>query len=175
MRLALLWHGDFMDASKHWVDRGAGNQSPAGEDVLPMTDGAPFAFLPESTSPWPKATGHDAGYQFGGYELDKKRRPTFSYSFGKVEVRDFFEAVDGKPHPYFKRTLTVEGKDAPAGLWYRAAVGKKIEAKDGVFVLDSGLKIFVDAAGATVRGGTELLVPVTLKDGVVKIGLTYAW
>ncbi|MFN3484700.1 MAG: hypothetical protein ACK44W_04365, partial [Planctomycetota bacterium] len=24
MRLALLWRGDFIDASKHWVDRGPG-------------------------------------------------------------------------------------------------------------------------------------------------------
>jgi cytochrome c553 len=75
MRLALLWHGDFMDASKHWVDRGAGSQSPAGEDVLALTDGAPFAVLADEKAAWPKAWGHDAGYQFGGYELDAKRRP----------------------------------------------------------------------------------------------------
>ena len=43
MRLALLWHGDFMDASKHWVDRGSGFQAPLGEYVLPMHAGAPFS------------------------------------------------------------------------------------------------------------------------------------
>jgi mono/diheme cytochrome c family protein len=174
MRLALLWHGDFMDASKHWVDRGSGNQSPAGEDLLSMTDGAPFAVLADEKAPWPKPTGHEAGYQFGGYELDKKRRPTFSYSFGKVELRDFFEAVEGKPAGSFKRTLTVESKEPPANLWFRAAVSKKIETKDGVHALDNGLKLKVDAPGVTVRA-TELLVPVVLKDGLMTIVLTYVW
>jgi len=161
MRLALLWHGDFIDASKHWVDRGAGNQSPAGEDVLALTDGAPFAVLADEKAAWPKAWGHDAGYQFGGYELDAKRRPTFLYAFGKVEVRDFFEAVEGKPAPTFKRTITLESKDAPAGLWFRAAAGK----------LDR-LKVTVE--GGVVRG-TELLVPVSFASGKATIVVTYGW
>ena len=158
--------------------RGAGNQSPAGEDVISLTDGAPLAVLAESTSPWPKASGHEAGYQFGGYDLDQRRRPTFMYSFGKVDVRDSFEAVEAKPNPQFKRTLTIQSKEAPAGLWFRAAVSKKIETKDGFFVLDSGLRLKVDVPGATVRpaGGTaELLVPILLKDGAVTLTLNYVW
>jgi len=172
LRLALLWHGDFIDASKHWVDRGAGNQSPAGEDVLTLTDGAPFAVLADEKAPWPKPTGHDAGYQFGGYELDAKRRPAFTYSFGKVEARDFFEAVEGKPNSSFKRTLTLTSKEPPAGLWYRAAAGRKIEAKDGMFVVDNGLKLKVD--GGILRG-SELLVPVAFKDGAATIVVNYVW
>jgi mono/diheme cytochrome c family protein len=162
MRLALLWHGDFMDASKHWVDRGAGSQSPAGEDVLALTDGAPFAVLADEKAAWPKAWGHDAGYQFGGYELDAKRRPTFLYSFGKVEVRDFFEAVEAKPNPSFKRTITLESKEPPAGLWFRAAAGK----------LDGRVK--VTAEGGVVRG-TDLLVPVSFASGKATIVVTYVW
>src|SRR5262249_6581280 len=70
MRLAFLWRGDFMDGSRHWVGRGEGYQPPAGDDVVALPDGAPFALLPEGLAPWPKASGHEAGYQFGGYELD---------------------------------------------------------------------------------------------------------
>lgn len=169
LRPALLWRGDFIDASKHWVDRGAGFQSPAGDDVVVLTDGAPFAVLPEATSPWPKASGHAAGYQFGGYTLDAKRRPTFEYAFGRVQVRDFFEAVDAKPHPAFKRTITIQAPDA---LWFRAAAGKKVDVKDGVHVVDGGLKLKIEGAGPVVRQG-EVLVPIKAGDSVLTV--TYSW
>ncbi|MBI3855661.1 MAG: hypothetical protein HY293_08215, partial [Planctomycetes bacterium] len=169
------WHGDFLDASKHWVDRGSGFQSPAGEDVIPMTDGAPFALLADEKAAWPKASGHEAGYQFGGYELDSKRRPAFQYSFGKVDVRDFFEAVDAKPRPEFRRTITLASKEAPAGLWFRAAAGRKLEMKDGICVLDNGLKVKIEGSGVPVLRGTELLVPVVLKDGTASLLVTYSW
>jgi mono/diheme cytochrome c family protein len=162
MRLALLWRGDFMDASRHWVGRGEGFQPPAGEDVLMLAEGAPFAVLADEKAPWPKESGHEAGYQFGGYELDAKRRPTFQYSFSKVEVRDFFEALEGKPNPSFKRTITLESKEPPAGLWFRAAAGK----------LDGKVKVTVE--GGVVRG-TELLVPLTFASGKCTIVVNYAW
>ncbi len=162
MRLALLWHGDFIDASKHWVDRGSGFQTPAGEDVLQMTDGVPFAVLADEKAPWPKGTSRDAGYQFGGYELDKKRRPTFLYSFGKVEVRDFFEPQETQP-PSFKRTLTLESKEAPEKLWFRAASGAP-----------PALKIRVSNADPVVRD-KELLVSIPFKDGKAVLVLTYTW
>jgi mono/diheme cytochrome c family protein len=171
MRPALFWRGDFMDASKHWVDRGGGYQSPSGEDVVTLTDGAPFAVLADAASPWPKAAGRPEGYQFGGYELDKKRRPTFEYAFDKVQVRDFFEPVEGKT-PTFKRTIIVHSKESPAGLWYRAATGKRIEEKGGEFVVDNGLRLRIE--GARIRG-SELLLPVELKDGSRTILVTYSW
>jgi hypothetical protein len=174
MRPALLWRGDFIDASKHWVDRGSGFQIPAGEEVLSLTEGAPFAVLPDPAAPWPKTTGHEAGYQFGGYELDKKRRPTFTYAFGKVEVRDTFDAVDAKPHPYFKRVLVFASPEPVAALWFRVATAKKIEEKDGVYVLDNGLKLKIEGAAPTVRAG-ELLVPVPLKERECLISVTYSW
>jgi mono/diheme cytochrome c family protein len=173
MRLALIWHGDFIDASKHWVDRGAGFQSPAGEDVIAMAEGAPLAVLADLKAAWPKVAGRDPAWQFGGYELDAKRRPAFLYSFGKVDVRDFFEAVEGKPAS-FKRTIHLESKEAPANLWFRAAAGKKIDAKDGVYVVDNGLKLRIDGGSPVVRG-PELLVPVALKDGAMTFLVTYTW
>jgi len=182
MRPALLWQGEFIDASRHWVDRGAGFQNPLGENVLPLHDGAPFAVLVESTAPWPKEAGHAAGYQFEGYELDQKRRPTFEYRFGAVDVHDFFEPVDGKPAAYFRRTLSFQAKEAPANLWFRAAVSKKIEKlEDGSFRLESGLKLRLELPAGdvpTVRQGggqMELLVPLKLRDGALKIVESFVW
>src|SRR5262249_14979482 len=34
LRLALVWQGAFMDASRHWTDRGAGFEPPLGDNVL---------------------------------------------------------------------------------------------------------------------------------------------
>jgi hypothetical protein len=130
--------------------------------------------LPDPNAPWPKATGHEAGYQFGGYELDKKRKPTFTYTFGQVDVRDTFDAVDAKPHAHFKRVLSLSSKEPVAALWFRVATGKKIEERDGVYVLDNGLKLKIEGAAPTVRAG-ELLVPVPLKEGGCLISVTYSW
>lgn len=105
----LLWQGDFIDAARHWVDRGAGFQGPAGDNVLALPDGPPFS----TSDAWPKETGKAAGYQFGGYELDKKGRPSFLYTFKGLKVRDAFEPAPGK----LTRTLTLEG--APVELWFR--------------------------------------------------------
>ena len=110
MTLKLIWQGDFIDAARHWVDRGAGFQAPAGDNVVALPDGPPFS---TSEGAWPKESGKAAGYQFGGYELDKKGRPTFLYSFKGLKVRDFFEPAPGK----LTRTLTIEGTSTD--LWFR--------------------------------------------------------
>ena len=34
LRLALIWQGEFIDAARHWTDRGAGFEPPLGENVL---------------------------------------------------------------------------------------------------------------------------------------------
>jgi hypothetical protein len=163
MRPALLWRGDFIDASKHWVDRGAGFQGPAGEDVLALPDGPPFAILASEAAPWPKESGKKADYQFEGYDLDARRRPIFLYRWGKVEVRDFFEAVEGKPNPGFRRTLTLESKEAVANAWFRASTGKP-----------EALKVGIEGAKPVARGN-ELLVPLDLMGGKVSLVLSYSW
>ncbi len=173
LRLALIWQGDFIDASKHWVDRGAGFQGPAGEAVVQLPEGAPFAVLAEETAAWPKESGHKAGYQFVGYDLDAKLRPTLRYRWEDLEVTDLILAVDGKPAPHLTRTLSFKGTVKP-GTLYRAAASKKIEAAgDGAWKLDGGLTIKLDrpARLRTVGGLMELLVPVS----DAPLTQTYLW
>src|SRR5262249_31132269 len=109
------------------------------------------------------------------------RRPTFDYSFssGKVQVRDLFEPIDSKP-PYFRRTLSFEAKESIPNLWYRAGVAKKIDRlEDETFKLDNGLRIrFQPADGCVSRqsgGNAELLVPLKFRDGKLTIIQTYTW
>src|SRR5690606_10186950 len=86
MRLAIIWHNAFIDASMHWVGRGNGNQRPMGDHVLSLVPGVPLAVLPEDTTAWPTAAAKDQGWQFTGYRLDKAGRPTFRYSTGAFTV-----------------------------------------------------------------------------------------
>jgi hypothetical protein len=151
-----------------------------GEDVLAMADGAPMAILADEKAAWPAPKGkeRDPAWQFGGYELDAKRRPTFFYTFGKVEVRDYFEPVAEKPHPGFRRKLQIERKEPVEKLVLRLAVAKKVEQNGSAFTLDNGLRITVSGAIPTTRqaaGGAEVLIFFPSVDGKAVIEVTYAW
>lgn len=170
LRVALLWKGDFIDASKHWIDRGSGFQAPAGEDVLALPEGPPFAVLADPNAPWPaapkgKGVYKPEGCRFEGYELDAKRRPTFLYSCAGASVKDFFEPAAGG----FRRTLAVES--APDALWYRAAAASSVVRQPDGSYKASGLTIRVEGEPA-LRKGQELLVPVKGKATIV---VRYAW
>ena len=177
MRLALIWQGEFIDASKHWVGRGSGFQKPYGDNVLKLHAGAPFAVLADADAVWPKATGKKAGYEFEGYQLDKPRRPTFFYSFSGVSVHDFPEAVAGDPDPTLRRTFTFEAKEPPEDLWYRAAAGQSIKLQsDGSYLVGGKLRLrFELSAGEPVIHKNELRVPVRFRDGKAKIVQHYQW
>lgn len=187
MRLALLWRGDFIDASKHWVDRGLGFQSPAGDDVVALADGPPFAELEDpNRSPWPAAPKHAwekaPGYRFLGYELDARRRPAFLYACGAVRVRDFPEAVAGERRPGFRRTLTLEAETPPANFWYRALAARKIEkTADGAFRTPEGLTVRfekpegIEPALVTSGSGMELRIPVRFSGTKAVVVQRYDW
>ncbi len=66
MRPALLWHGAFIDAAKHWTGRGNGFQGPLGDEVLTLAPGPNFAMLKDDKEPWPKKTARELGYRFLG-------------------------------------------------------------------------------------------------------------
>src|SRR5205085_5023930 len=52
LRLAMVWKGGFIDAARHWTDRGAGFEGPLGDDVLSLPAGASFAVLPKPDAAW---------------------------------------------------------------------------------------------------------------------------
>jgi hypothetical protein len=178
LRLALLWQGDFIDASRHWTDRGAGFEGPLGDNVLTLHPGVPFASLAKSDDPWPGAPAKEQGYKFRGYRLTSDDRPTFLYSFGDVRVEDFPNAVKGKA-PSLRRELTLQADKPPESLTFRAAVGGKIEkAGGGWYRIDGYWKLKVEGGEAVIRksgGKTELLVPVRFKEGKARIVETFAW
>lgn len=85
----LVWTGHFMDGSHHWTDRGVGNQPPAGDHVITLSN---------SRSLPPEA-------RFRGYKLDPAGNPTFSIALGGQKLLDSWRAGPSS----LIRTLTLVG------------------------------------------------------------------
>lgn len=184
VRLALIWQGAFIDASKHHSGRGVGFEPPLGVNVVNWTPGVPFARLAGPDAPWPTATGHAAGYQFGGYRLDDKQRPTFLYRFADVQVEDYpvGMTLQNQAEAGFHRTLTVHAPAEAVGgeITHRAAVGNSIVAQpDGTFLVDRKVTLRLVGGSTPVlrqQGGkTELLVLIPLTNGTGKLEETLTW
>lgn len=177
IRLALLWQGAFIDAARHWTDRGVGFEGPLGDNILKLPTGVPFAVLTKLDLPWPTASLKEQGWRFDGYRLTPDDRPTFMYSQGNLKVEDFPNPTTGK-EPTMRRTIKLSAAKPLNSLCYRAAVADRIEAlDDGWFRID-GWKMNIDGAAAAIRksaGRMELLVLVEWKDGKAEFVQEYSW
>ena len=174
LRLALIWQGAFIDASRHWSGRGGDFQSPLGDNVLSLAAGPDFAFLPSDKpdEPWPTGPVKALGDAFRGYRLTRDGRPTFLYEVGGLQIADFPEAVPGAnpKAATLRRTMTVTVKPGErpqaTALMFRAIAARRVERLgDGWYAIDGEWKLRVQADGAPLlrksNGVTELRVPVT--------------
>ena len=180
LRLALIWQGAFIDASKHWIGRGEGFQGPLGDNVLALPAGPSFAPLASPSAEWPRGKAKDLGQRFKGYRLVAGGKPAFLYDLGPVHVEDYPEAVSGGEAPTLRRTIELSANQGPGDLYYRAAVGKAIQPLgDGWFQVDGEWKVRVSAESAPVvrdsAGRSELIVPVKFDGGKARIVEEYAW
>jgi hypothetical protein len=179
MSLALIWKNDFMDASKHWVGRGPGNQTPLGDSVVKFESSAPLAVLDALDTPWPTETARARGYHFRGYNLNSAAQPSFRYQFGDVSVED--QPLPGthasKPNLVgLNRRLSIQIAKPTKGLVFRAASGKII-AVDGGYLIDDQLQMVIK--GAKVKlidvGGKQELRAELPETGEVLITQELTW
>ncbi len=178
MRLALVWIGGFMDAGRHWTGRGQGHQPPLGYGVIAGPQGQPFAQLGSLLDPWPESKARSEGYRFKGYTLaGAQRLPIFNYRFGDLMVQDACtpsgQAADNSASLSRKLTFTGSSQES---LYFRAAAGKDIkpQANGGFRIADTATMTLGTSTGAKpvlreISGLWELLVPITLTDGVATI------
>ena len=179
-RIALIWQGAFMDASRHWIGRGEGFQPPMGDNVLKLPSGASLAVLKDREELWPSAAPKASGYRFRGYRLTGDQRPTFLYSVGKIDVEDRPEAIAGKDVATLKRVLSLATHEENGVLYYRAAVAAKIEEKpDGWFAIDGEWSTRIEASEKpilrTSDGKQELLIPVKFVNAKASLTQIYQW
>ena len=180
LRLALIWQGHFIDASKHWTGRGEGFQGPLGDNILSLPAGPSFAVLADEKAEWPRHRDKEGGDRFKGYYLTGGGRPVFEYEVGKVRVEDFPEAVSGGDVPTLRRTIDLTAGGGSPGLYFRAAVGKKIEPLgQDWFAVDGEWKVRLSTDSKPIvresNGKVELIVPVRLEGGKARIIQEYAW
>tara|TARA_B100001093_G_C25933060_1_gene637634 strand:- start:75 stop:491 length:417 start_codon:yes stop_codon:yes gene_type:complete len=122
---------------------------------------------------------HDHGYQFRGYHLDSKQRPTFIYHYGDIIVEDFFEdrlTKDGVA--IFNRTFRFKTPNHQSLFYFRAGSGKSIFKKSNrAFDVDRlQLRIISDHQGLVREGEPgEVLIPLTLPQGNSTLTLEYQW
>ncbi len=179
-RLALIWQGGFIDAARHWIDRGEGFQPPMGDNILALPAGPAFGSLANPEAAWPDAPAA----RFRGYRLDSAGRPTFLYDVGDDRVEDTFTPLpptNPSGSPGFSRSLVLNGPAPETPLTFRAAVVEKVEPlADGWYDLGGGFKMRLSCGDARpiVRqagGKAELLIPVEFREGRAKIVQDFDW
>ena len=177
MNLKLIWHNQFIDASKHWVGRGPGFQSPLGDHVMNLVGGIPLASLESLDIEWPKKNAREAGFQFIGYNLNEQGQPTFKYSMNGVDVTDLTVPLPAEPDSKLNRTITLSVNDrskVPDNLYFRIAVGNNLERSEGGVRVDSVNFNLTTSQKAVLRtvGSQELLTPIQF-DSSGKATITY--
>ncbi|HZZ78202.1 MAG TPA: c-type cytochrome [Gemmataceae bacterium] len=179
MRLAMIWQGLFIDARRHWTDRGVGFEPPMGDNIMHLPTGVSFYVLSQPDEPWPTKSAKDLSYKFLGYNVTDDQRPTFRYKFHDITIEDTPNAVETKLNPAIRRTITLKTENPIDKLYYRAAVADKIEAeKNGWYRIgDWRMRIESDAQPIIRQAGNkkELLVPIRFKDNSAKLVQEYVW
>jgi azurin len=182
MNLAIAWRGAFIDAARHWRNRGGGHQPPAGFDVVRPTDLVPpLAVVEDAAAAWPSFTPDQPlkDYTWKGYTLDELGVPTFRYLWMGVEVEDTFTAHgDFKSGGKLVRTLKLKG-NIPAKAQLLLAQEADIQLSEGAFqikgqkVAQPGMRsenqVSIMAEGASIQG-RSLILPAK-----EEIRITYSW
>jgi hypothetical protein len=179
LRLGLLWKGQFVDPSGVWYGQGHGKVRPMGRTIT-LPHGPE---LDEREDPWMVDEGRPPDHHFKGYSLDEERRPTFRYTFGQIEVEDFFsEFYDPQTERLqLRRRVKMTANEASEPLRFRLLVDDEpVLAEDGTHVLGDQLQIRIasgHAAEITDRSAEkQVVVPLTFEAGDVhELVLEYLW
>lgn len=174
----LIWHGAFIDASKHWVGRGPGNQTALGDHVMELPAGPPVATLVSLDEKWPDKAPRENGFHFKGYTLDAGGVPNFRYQWNEVSITDSLSPFVASPDNGLQRTLVVKSADRLENVYLRIAVDQKIEVIEGTVAVN-GMKLKFEGVEPIVRridGRQELLVHVQRNaEGHATVRYTVIW
>jgi hypothetical protein len=168
----LIWTGKFMDGGHHWTDRGAGNEPPAGTNVIKLSDGQAVALAGAAGSvvrynrekddkEW-KFSPVNLAAEFKGYDLDKAGNPTFRSAGEGVTLSDAWVPVAGAK-PSLTRTLKAGGeKPLVITLARDLAVAGPT---DGAIELAGGLLVRSVSGPALQADAAAKTLTLTLKPG----------
>ena len=146
----LLWTGKFMDGGHHWTARGQGNEPPAGENVIKLSNSAA---LPEDA-------------KFRGFKLDDTGNPTFSVQLGDSLLLDSWTPASGS----LIRKLSLSGKGAPLQILISDILAPT-PAGDHQYLLTPKLLLKLEGATLQTQGNKSTI---TLNPGQ-SATLSYQW
>ncbi|MCA8991011.1 MAG: c-type cytochrome [Planctomycetaceae bacterium] len=178
--LRMIWHGRFIDASKHWVGRGPGNQTPLGDHIMQIENASPLAVLESGDAEWPATDPRQRGYKFRGYELNGTKQPAFRYQTEFGDVTDFIAPVahEGRDAGLL-REITVSSANDAGAVYFLAAKASEISTgEDGWFLLPQGVRVKVTGGAAFIRdsgGQKELIVELKFKAGSAVVTQEFDW
>lgn len=180
----LIWTGKFMDGGHHWTDRGAGNEPPAGTNVIKLSDGQ--AVLPaagdgsvvrfdraKDEKEW-KFSPVKLAAEFKGYDLDKAGNPTFRSAGEGVTLSDAWAPATDGAKPALTRTLKAGG-DKPLTVVLARDLALAVPMNtDKIAEVVGGLLIRVTAGPGLKLDEATKTLSLTLKPGETAVlGYSY--
>lgn len=163
----LIWNGKFMDAARHWTDRGQGNEAPAGENVLKLSGVTAVSGPVAPSGEHVIYQGAKAPFQaipvvaeFKGYTLDKNGNPTFNVVGEGFAFTDAWVPATDNGKTSLTRTITAAGTKPVTIL---LAAGLPNTANDGVIELSANWSLKTLNGVEPTAAGTDLKL--TLKPG----------
>ena len=169
----LFWNGKFMDGGHHWTDRGAGNEPPAGTNVIKLSDsqgvllegsaGDVVRFVREKEEKEWKFSAVKVAAEFKGYDLDKAGNPTFRSAGEGFALTDAWLPDEHSGKAALSRTLKVTGDKAVTIVLARdlAVSGPS----DGVAEIAGGLVVRAVSGPAPKSNANDKTLTLTLKPG----------
>ncbi len=172
----LIWHGAFIDASKHWVNRGPGRQSPMGDHVMTLPAGPPLAALSSLDQAWPGGNPREEGFDFLGYKLSPAGVPTFRYRWQDAVISETIVPLPHEPDSGLTRTIIISSDSPLSSVWLRIAAGEIRETDAGF--LWNGVNIRVESGLASIRrinNSDELLVQLAEGERTTTVRIHLTW
>ena len=169
----LFWNGKFMDGGHHWTDRGAGNEPPAGTNVIKLSDGQGVLlegvagdvvrYVREKEEKEWKFSAIKVAAEFKGYDLDKAGNPTFRSAGQGFALTDTWLPEEHSGKASLTRTLKVTGdKTVTIVLARDLAVSGP---SDGVSEIAGGLLVRAVNGPAPKANANDKSLTLTLKPG----------
>ena len=169
----LFWNGKFMDGGHHWTDRGAGNEPPAGSNIIKLSDGQGVLlegvagdvvrYVREKDDKEWKFSAVNVAAEFKGYDLDKAGNPTFRAAGEGLAVTDGWSPAEDSGKATLTRTLKVTGSKAVTFVLARdlAVSGPT----DGVSEIAGGLLVRSLSGPSPKANANDKTLTLTLKPG----------
>ena len=159
-----------MDGGHHWTDRGAGNEPPAGTNVIKLSAsqgvllegsaGDVVRFVREKDEKEWKFSAVKVAAEFKGYDLDKAGNPTFRSAGEGFALTDAWLPEEQSGKAALSRTLKVTGDKAVTIVLARdlAVSGPS----DGVAEIAGGLVVRAVSGPAPKANANDKTLTLTL-------------